>query len=88
MNKINVPVGHIIMVGLGMALAATLMGCVGYVGGGGYEGDGYGGAVVVPGPDFFGFGGFFEGGRDVRGYSHRGYASRSVAHSGGGRRPR
>jgi len=87
MNKINVPVGRIIRVGLGLALAATLMGCVGYVGGG-YGGDGYGGAVVVPGPDFFGFGGFFDRGRDVYGYSHRGYASRSAAHSGGGRRPR
>ena len=68
-------------IGLGIVLSATLMGCVGYVDGG------YGGAVVVPGPDVVFLGGGYERGRDVRGYSHRGAESRGAAHpSGGGAR--
>jgi hypothetical protein len=60
---------------LGIALLMTLAGCVGYVDGG-YGG----GAVVVPGPDVFLFGGGYDRGGDVHGYSHRGFESR------GGRR--
>ena len=56
-------------------------GCVGYV-----DGGRYGGAVVVPGPDLFIFGGGYDRGSDVHGYSHRGYESRSDAHGHGGRR--
>jgi hypothetical protein len=67
-----------IKIGLVMALLAALTGCVGYVDGG------YGGAVVVPGPEISVFGGgVFERGGDVRGYSHRGSVSRGVAHGGG-----
>ena len=72
-NKANGPVDRIKM-GLGIALLAALMGCVGYVGGG------YGGAVVVPEPDVYLFGGGYERGRDVHAYSHRGSESRAVAH--------
>lgn len=70
-----------IKLGLGIALLAALTGCVGYVDGG------YGGSVVVPGPpDVFFFGGGYERGREVRGYSHRGFESRASAHpSRGGR---
>jgi len=56
-------------------------GCVGYV-----DGDRYGGAVVVPGPDLYIFGGGYDRGYDEHRYSHRGYESRSVAHGYGGRR--
>lgn len=66
-----------IKIGLGIALVATLMGCVGYVDGG------YGGGVVVGGPDVTLFGGGFDRGRDVHAYSQRGGASRAAAHSGG-----
>jgi hypothetical protein len=73
-----------IKMGLGIALLAGLMGCVGYVDGG------YGGAVVVPGPDVYFYGGGYERGHDVRAYSHRGVESRAVAHpasrGGGGKR--
>jgi hypothetical protein len=64
---------------LGIVLLAAMTGCVGYVGGG------YGGAVVVPGPEvsFWG-GGVYDRGPVVRGYSRRGSASRAVAHPGGG----
>ena len=55
--------------------------CVGYV-----DGGGGGGAVVVSGPDLFLFGGGYDHGHDERGYSHRGYESRSAAHGHGGRR--
>jgi hypothetical protein len=73
MNKANSPVDRIKM-GLGIALLATLMGCVGYVGGGG-------GAVVVADPDVYVFGGgYYGGGHDVHAYSQRGVASRAVAH--------
>jgi len=78
-DKANGP-SELIKLGLGMALLAALMGCVGYVGGP------YGGAVVVPGPYVGVFGGGYERGRDVRAYSHRGVASRAAAHPGGGGR--
>jgi len=77
MNKTNDPV-NLIKIGLGIALLAALTGCVGFVGGG------YGGEVVVPGPDLFLFGGGYDRGRDVHGYSDRGSVSRAAAHSGGG----
>jgi hypothetical protein len=67
-----------IKIGLGIALLATLTGCVGYVGGG------YGGAVVVAEPDMYVFGGGYERGRDVHDYSHRGSVSRAAAHPVGG----
>ena len=73
MNKTNDPVGRI-KIGLELALLATLAGCVGFVGGG------YGGAVVVPGPDMYLFGGGYDRGRDVHAYSDRGVASRAAAH--------
>jgi len=77
MNKTRGPVDRIKM-GLGITLLATLMGCVGYVDGG------YGGAVVVPAPEVVVFGGgYYERGRDVHEYSHRGYESRAVAHPEG-----
>jgi hypothetical protein len=82
-DKANDPVAGI-KIGLGVALLAALMGCVGYVDGG------YGGAVVVPGPDVYFYGGGHERGRDVRVYSHRGVESRAIAHPsrGGGERRR
>lgn len=64
-----------IKIGLGTALLLALTGCVGYVDGG------YGGAVVVPGPDMYFYGGGFYGrGGDVHVDSHRGFASRAAAH--------
>jgi hypothetical protein len=81
MNKTNALMGGI-KIGLGIvgiALLTALPGCVGYVDGGG------GGGVVVDGPGYYGgFGGFYDRGRDVRGFSGRGAASRAVAHGGGG----
>jgi hypothetical protein len=71
-------------IGLGLALITALTGCVGYVGGGGYGG----GGVVVAGPDAYVFGGGYERGRDVHAYSQRGFASRAIAHGGGGGRRR
>jgi hypothetical protein len=79
MNKANGLVDGI-KIGLGIALLATLTGCVGWVDGGG----GYGGEVVVPGPDLFLFGGGYDRGRDVHDYSHRGVVSRAAAHPSGG----
>lgn len=73
MNKANDTVDRIKIV-LGVALLATLMGCVGYVDGG------YGGGVVVAEPDVYVFGGGYERGRDVHTYSQRGVQSRAVAH--------
>jgi hypothetical protein len=64
-----------IMLGLAMMLLTGSMGCVGYVDGGP--------GVVDTGPDFFVFGGGYDRGRDVHGYSHRGAVSRGVAHGGG-----
>jgi hypothetical protein len=77
MNKGNGLVDRI-KIGVAIALLAALTGCVGVVGGG------YGGAVVVPGPDLFLFGGDYDRGRDVQDYSHRGSESRGAAHPGGG----
>jgi hypothetical protein len=62
----------------GALLLVTQTGCVGFVGGG------YGGGVVVAEPDLVLFGGGYDRGRDVHGYSQRGSESRAVAHSGGG----
>jgi hypothetical protein len=79
MNKANGRVDQIKM-GLEIVLLATLMGCVGYVGGG------YGGAVVVADPDVYVFGGgSYGGGHDIHAYSQRGAASRAVAHPVGHR---
>lgn len=77
MNKANGLVDRT-KIGLGIALLAGLTGCVGWVGGG------YGGGVAVPGPDLYLFGGNYDRGRDVHGYSQRGVASRAAAHPGGG----
>jgi hypothetical protein len=65
--------------GLGVVLMTALSGCVGYVDGG------YGGTVIVPGPDVYFWGGDYDRGHAVREYSHRGFESRAVAHSSGGR---
>ena len=56
------------------ALLASLLGCVGYV-----EGHHHG-VVVVPAPDLYISGGFYERGPVVHEYSHRGYESRAVVH--------
>jgi hypothetical protein len=74
MNKAKGTVDRIKIV-LGIALVATLVGCVGYVDGG-YGG----GGVVVAEPDVYVFGGGYERGRDVHAYSQRGVQSRAVAH--------
>ena len=74
MNQANGPVDRI-KIGLGIALLASLMGCVGYVDGG-Y----YGGPAVVSGPGVVFWGGDYDRGRDVHVYSQRGVASRAVAH--------
>jgi hypothetical protein len=79
MNKTTGLIDQIKM-GLGIALLATLMGCVGYVGGGG------GGGVVVADPDVYVLGGgYYGGGHDIHAYSQRGAASRAVAHPVGRR---
>jgi len=77
MNQPKSPLGRI-KIGLGIAALAALIGCVGYVDGG------YGGAVIVPGPDVYLFGGGYERGRDVHAFSQRGFVSREVAHPVGG----
>ena len=69
---------NIFKIELGVVLLLALTGCVGYVDGG------YGGAVYVPEPDVFLFGGGYDRGHEVRGYSHRGFESRAVAHGRGG----
>lgn len=80
MNKANTLISGI-KIGLGIAVVVALPGCVGYV-----DGDG-GGGVVVDGPGYYGgFGGYYDRGHDVRGFSGRGAASRAVAHGGGGGR--
>jgi hypothetical protein len=68
---------ELIAIGVAIVLMATLVGCVGYVDGG------YGGAVVVGGPEVTVFGGGFERGREVHEYSRRGGDSRAAGHSGG-----
>ena len=73
MNQTKRPVDQI-KIGLGIALLAAFTGCVGYVGGG------YGGPVVVPGPDMYYYGGYYERGPEVHAYSRRGYESRVVVH--------
>jgi hypothetical protein len=68
-----------IIIGTATALLTTVVGCVGYVGGGG----GYDAGVIVPvpgPPDVVLFGGGFERGRDVHEYSRRGGESRGRAH--------
>ena len=60
--------------GVGIAILAASAGCVGYVEGG------YGGPVVLPGPELFFWGGEYEGGHEAHAYSHRGFESRAVAH--------
>ena len=75
---------YLIISALAIGFLGASMGCVGYV-----EGGYGGGAVVVPGPDLYLFGGGYERGRDVHVYSHRGGESRAMAHpagGGGGRR--
>jgi hypothetical protein len=67
-----------IKIGLAIVvLSALASGCVGFAGGG------YGGGVVVaPAPDVVLFGGGYDRGRDVHGYSQRGAESRGAAHGG------
>lgn len=79
MNKTNIR-GGLMAIGLGLVLSASMTGCVGYVD------PGAGGVVVdAPGPIIYGgFGGVYDGGAVVRGYSHRGAVSRGAAHFGGG----
>jgi hypothetical protein len=74
MNQANATVDRI-KIGLGIALLASLTGCVGYVDGGYYGGPG-----VVSGPNVSFWGGDYDRGRDVHVYSQRGVASRAVAH--------
>jgi hypothetical protein len=59
-----------------LGLLVALTGCVGYVASGYYDG-----AVVVPEPDQYLFGGEYYHGRDAHDYSHRGSESRAAAHS-------
>jgi hypothetical protein len=66
-----------VKVGLAMLVLAASSGCVGYVDGG------YGGTVVVPGPDVGIYGGFHDRGADVHAYHDRGIRSRGIAHPGG-----
>jgi hypothetical protein len=83
MNKTNALADRI-MLGLGIVMLAAATGCIVPVGGG------YGGDVVVPGPDMVLYGGGFDrgrdfdSGRDAHAYSERGVASRAAAHPGGG----
>jgi len=80
MKKANGPIDRIAMaLGTALLTATALTGCLGWVGGGGD----YGGEVVVPGPDFYLFGGGYDRRRDVHDYSHRGHESRAVAHPAG-----
>jgi hypothetical protein len=46
---------------------------------------GYGGAVVVPAPDVYVFGGGYERGREAHDYGRRGYESRAAARPSGRR---
>src|SRR5581483_7687076 len=65
-----------IKIGMALALLTTVVGCVGYVGGG------YGEVIVPlpPPPEVVLFGGGFERGHDVHEYSRRGGESRESAH--------
>jgi hypothetical protein len=83
MKKSHGPV-ELVKIGLAITVLTVLTGCVGFVGGDGY----YDGGVVVAEPDVFLFGGGYDRGRDVHGYSNRGAESRAVAHGGGGGRKR
>jgi len=72
-----------------VVLLTVVAGCLGYVDGG------YGGAVVVPEPDvylfgsgYYGGGYYYDRGRDVREYSHRGAVSRGAAHARGNGHPK
>jgi hypothetical protein len=67
-----------IKIAFGITLLVALTGCIGVVGGG------YGGGVVVQDPDVYVFGGGYDRGGDVHGYSNRGFESRAAAHGGGG----
>jgi hypothetical protein len=77
MNKTTSRVDRI-KLGLGIVLVVVSAGCIVPVGGG------YGGPVIVPGPDLFLFGGGYDRGHDVHAYSQRGFDSRAAAHGGGG----
>jgi hypothetical protein len=81
MNKANGLLDRITMaLGIALLAATAFTGCLGVIGDdGGY----YGGEVVVPGPDLYLFGGGYDRGRDVHGYSHRGSESRGAAHPAG-----
>jgi hypothetical protein len=85
-QKERLPCASLVINGVKVVLAvlvlAALSGCVGYVDGG------YGGTVVVPGPDVGFYGGFHDGGHDVNVYHDRGVRSRGVAHPGGAGRKR
>jgi len=90
MNTASDPVNRI-KIGLGIVLIAvltgSLMGCAGYVDGGYGGGYGYYGGddgYYDGGPDIYLFGGNYDRGRDVQGYSHRGSVSRATAHAAGG----
>jgi len=90
MNKAKDTVVSRLRTGLGIVLLTIVAGCLGYVDSG-YVDGGYGGVVVVPEPEVVLFGGgYYERGRDVHAYSHRGAASRATAHpvSGGHERRR
>ena len=79
MSKAKDPVVKRIKMGLAMAMLTAVAGCWGYVDEG-FVSEGYGGAVVVPYPDVYFFGGGYERGREAHEYSHRGEASRASAH--------
>jgi hypothetical protein len=79
MKKSHGPV-EMVKIGLAVTMLTVFTGCVGFVGDGGY----YDGGVVVAEPDVFLFGGGYDRGRDVHGYSNRGAESRAAAHGGGG----
>jgi hypothetical protein len=74
----------LLKISLALALLAFSAGCVGYAGGGGGY-DYVGGAYVGPVPEATFYGGFYGRGHDVHTFSHRGFASRGVAHGGGHR---
>ena len=80
MNSLDVLASRI-RTGLAIAMLTAMTGCVGVVDDGGYsDGD------VGVGVGWWGswWGGDYDRGRDVHGYSDRGAASRGAAHGGGG----